>query len=265
MVHLAPLPGSPRYGGDLSAVKAAARADTEALVAGGVGAVLVENFHDMPFWPDAVPPVTVAAMAVITADLRRHHPDLSLGVNVLRNDARAALSIAAAAGADFIRVNVHCGAAVTDQGLIQGQAQRTMRLRRELDLDARHGRQVAILTDLRVKHARPLAERPLVDEARDLRRRGLADALILSGEATGAPADPQQLAAVRAALPDCPLLIGSGMSPANVAVFAEHADAYIVGSALQRPVDEGRPVAEELTAEFVAAVSAAHSSGKDEG
>ena len=47
---------------------------------------------------------------------------IPVGVNALRNDAQAAMAIATATEADFIRVNVHMGTVVSDQGIIQGIA-----------------------------------------------------------------------------------------------------------------------------------------------
>ncbi len=247
MVHLQPLPGSPGWGGDWRAVVAAALADADALVEGGVGALMIENYHDVPFYRGPVPPATIAAMARAVGAVRDRHPDLPLGVNVLRNDVAAALAVARVCEASFVRVNVHVGAVVTDQGLIQGEAAATLRLRREL------GGEVGILADLLVKHGAPLADRPLADEAGDLRHRGLADAVIVSGAATGAAADPGELEAARAALPDCPLLVGSGMRVENLAEFGA-ADGWIVGTSLQRPAAGGRlAVDSELAAAFVAA------------
>lgn len=228
MIHLDPLPGAPGYAGRMASVVDRACQDLDALVAGGLTAVMVENFHDVPFYPDRVPPVTVAALSVVAAEMRRHAPATHLGINVLRNDAEAALAVAGAVGAAFIRINVHTGAMVTDQGPLIGQAHRTLRRRRELGLD-----HVGVLADVRVKHAAPLADRDLADEARDLRLRGLADALIVSGGATGAAADPAELAAVRAAVPDCPVLVGSGVNLENLVDYGGLADAVIVGTSLK--------------------------------
>ena len=246
MIHLPPLPGAPDHVGGMGTVLEAAIADLTALHEGGLRAAMVENFHDTPFWPDQVPPETIAALAVVAAELRRHRSDMLLGVNVLRNDADAALGIAAATGAAFIRVNVHAGAMVTDQGPLAGQAHRTVRKRRELQLEP-----VGILADLRVKHAAPLAARDLVAEAADLRGRARADALIVSGQATGAPADLAALAALRAALPDCPLIVGSGVTAASLPDVLVHADAAIVGTSLQRG---GRIAADRVVA-LVAALA----------
>lgn len=238
MVHLQALPGSPGYGGDLTAVTAAALNDVAALTAGGLGTVMVENYHDVPFYPDRVPAETVAAMSAVVTTLAAEFPDLVLGINVLRNDAAAALGVAVACGADFIRVNVHSGAAVTDQGTLQGEAWKTLRLRRQLGAE-----RIGILADVRVKHARPLVSRPLVEEAEDLRRRGLADAVIVTGAATGSDADPDELRELRAALPDCPLVVGSGLKAETTRLFLPAADGGIIGSSLKiADPDTGHPV-----------------------
>jgi uncharacterized protein len=257
MVHLRALPGSPQWAGDWNQVLSAALTDATALVDGGFRSVMIENFHDVPFYPDRVPAETIAAMTAAIVPIRRKYPDLKLGVNVLRNDATTALGIAAATTADFIRVNVHVGATVTDQGTIQGQAYRTLRLRRELGIE-----HVGILADVRVKHARPLVERPLADEVRDLRLRGLADGIIVSGAGTGLGADPQELHEVREALPDCPLLVGSGMTAANLPLFGDQADGYIVGTSIQeRDPATGTPgISSAKSAEFLKAL-ADHRSG----
>ncbi len=246
MVHLQPLPGSPLWAGDFHKVVGAALADAENLVAGGVGALMVENYHDVPFYPDMVPPATVAAMTWVVGAIVGEFPDVPLGVNVLRNDAEAALAVAMATGAAFIRINVHVGAAVTDQGSLAGKAYRTLRLRRELGCD------IGILADVRVKHARPLVSRPLAEEARDLRLRGLADGIIITGAATGSGAAVADVQEVREALPDCPLLVGSGIRTANLAEFLPVADGVIVGTSLKAAGDgEYQPVSRERTCELV--------------
>src|SRR5262249_52052000 len=149
------LPGSPRYAGDLSAIARAAEADARALEGAGFEAVIIENFGDAPFFPGPVPPITVAAMTVCAVAVRSAAPRLALGINVLRNDADAALAIAVATDATMIRVNVHVAARVTDQGLIEGAAHRTLRQRRDLG-----GERIALLCDVDVKHSAALAARP---------------------------------------------------------------------------------------------------------
>jgi membrane complex biogenesis BtpA family protein len=242
MVHLLPLPGSPRWAGSLEAVVARAVADAHALVAGGFHACLVENYGDAPFTAGRVDPATVAAMAVVVAEVRRAVTAL-VGVNVLKNDAGAALAVAAATGAAFIRSNVHVGAVVGDQGLIQGDAYTTLRYRRLLGTETR------LFVDVGGKHAVPLAPVELEQVARDAAERGLADALVVSGPATGQPTDPGDVKRVRAVLPERPLLVGSGVTPETIGPLLAIADGVIVGTWLKEsgrttnPVDAARVAA----------------------
>ena len=158
VIHLPPLPGAPRYDGDMAALRARTARDAEALAAAGFDAVLVENFGDAPFFRGRVPAETVAAMAVL-ADEARRVSGLPLGVNVLRNDGLSALAVAAATGARFVRVNVLVGARVTDQGVIDSEAAELLRLRRALD-----AQRVSLVADVGGKHSAPLAGHGSVGE-----------------------------------------------------------------------------------------------------
>ena len=251
MVHLAPLPGAPKFDGDFDAVVEAARRDARRLEAGGADAVMVENFGDAPFYPDDVPEHVVASMTRAATEIREEI-DLPVGINVLRNDAAAALSVAAAADADFVRVNVPVGARVTDQGVVEGTAHETVRLRERLGAD------VAILADLDVKHSAPLAERPLDAEAvAEPVARGLADGVVVSGVGTGHAVDSDALRAVAAARDeaglDAPVFVGSGTSTETVGDLLDVADGAIVGTALKEGGETTNPVSEEKVAELVAA------------
>lgn len=235
MVHLAPLPGAPGFEGSLDDVEHHALDDAETLLAGGVHALLVENFGDTPFYPDHVPPWTLACMTRVALRLRDRFGCV-LGINVLRNDGLAALSIAQAVGASFIRVNVLCGARVADQGLLVGKAHELMRLRHWIGATG-----VQVFADVDVKHSAPLGPRmPIEQEVADAAERGRVDALIVSGSGTGRPTDPDQLARVRAAAGDVPVLVGSGVRPETLPQLWPHADGFIVGTALKQ---DARPAA----------------------
>lgn len=242
VVHLLPTPGAPRYGGSMEALLARAVADARALVQGGVDGLILENYGDAPFFPAAVPAETVAALALALREVRPVVGQRPLGVNVLRNDARAALALCAAAGADFLRVNVHTGAMVADQGLLQGRAAETLRER------ARLCPGVALLADVHVKHATPLGRETLEEAAADAAERGGADALIVTGSRTGAPPSAEELGRVRARVGGVPLLVGSGLDARNAAALLGLADGAIVGSALERDGRAGEPVEEPRVA-----------------
>jgi uncharacterized protein len=222
MVHLGALPGAPSFAGDRRALCDRALRDAAALAAAGFDALLVENYGDAPFLKDVVGPETIAEMTAIIAAIRRE-TNMPLGVQVLRNDASAALAIAAATGASFIRVNVHTGAMLTDQGIVEGRAGETLRLRRTLAGD------VTIFADVNVKHAVPLAPVRIDAAARDAAERGGAGALIVTGTATGASVDLQDLRSVRGAV-SVPVYAGSGADVETVRALLDEADGVIVGS-----------------------------------
>lgn len=243
VVHLLPLPGSPRPSPGLDAVLRRARTDAAALAAGGVDAIVVENLGDAPFDATRVAPYTVAAMTRAALAVAEAAPDTPLGINVLRNDAAAALGVAHAVGAAFVRINVHVGAMVTDQGLIEGRARETLLERKRLGAEA-----VRIVADVLVKHAVPLGAWALEDAARDTALRGLADVLVVSGSGTGRPTRPEDVARVRAAVPGVPVWLGSGLRPEDVPLYPG-LDGAIVGTwfhqqdGLDQPIDPARVAA----------------------
>lgn len=243
MIHLLPLPGSPLWRGSIGEVVDRAAADAEAIFEGGADGAVIENFGDVPFAKE-VGPETVAAMtAVISAiDALDGRP---FGINVLRNDPIASLAIAVATRAAFIRVNVHAGAMITDQGIIEGNAAGTLRRRSALGSD------VQIFADFRVKHAMPLAAGPIDQEVSDLRKRALADAILLTGSGTSAPVDPELVESVRRALPDAPLLVASGVRRETVRSYLALADGVIVGSSLKRDGRVEEAVDPRLVTELV--------------
>jgi hypothetical protein len=236
VVHLLPTPGSPRSDGSFARVIARATEDARALAENGCDAILVENFGDAPFFPGSVPPETVAAISLCTSAVIAVARGLQVGVNVLRNDARSALGICAATGATFVRVNVHAGAAATDQGVIEGRAHETLRER------ARIAPQVAILADAHVKHATPLGKESLAQAVRELAGRALADAVIVTGATTGVAPSAAELREAREAAGATPVLVGSGLTADNAAELLRSADGVIVGTALERDGRTAEPV-----------------------
>jgi membrane complex biogenesis BtpA family protein len=228
MVHLLPLPGSPQFAGSVNAVADRAASDAHALSQGGVDGILVENYGDAPFFPRSVPTETVAAMGAVVRELARE-ATVPVGVNVLRNDADAALAVAVATGARFIRVNVHTGSMFTDQGILEGSAHRTLRKRASL------GKPIQILADIIVKHASPPPGLTLEQAAEDTWNRGLADGVVITGSGTGRAADPRDCQRVRDTLgPNAKIWVGSGVTPQTGPRYLSVTDGLIVGSVLQR-------------------------------
>jgi hypothetical protein len=226
MVHLLPLSGSPRFAGKFDQVLERAVADALVLEDAGFGGLMIENFGDDPFYADHVPPVTVAGITAAVSAVQTA-VSIPIGVNVLRNDAIAALGIAAVTGAAYIRVNVLTGTMFTDQGTIEGNAADVARERLRLCPDT------LILADVLVKHASPPPGLTIEQAGLDTWQRGGADALIVSGHGTGAEPDLDQALRLRQAVPEAHILIGSGANPANLCLLAQAANGAIVGTSLK--------------------------------
>jgi uncharacterized protein len=246
MVHLPPLPGSPACRQGLPNILDTAQADAEKLAQAGFDALIVENFGDAPFRSGSVDPHTISCMTVIARQLAAVVP-LPLGINVLRNDPIAALAIAHTCGAQFIRVNVHCGVYATDQGIIEGRADETLRYRQAIGCSA------SILADVHVKHASSMLQQPIEEAAEEVAYRGRADALIVSGSGTGKATAMNDLQAVRGAVPDRPLFVGSGVNTRTVQDVLRVADGVIVGTAIKENEYTTAPVDARRAEEFVKA------------
>jgi uncharacterized protein len=227
VVHLLPLPTSARWGGSLSAIIDRAEQEAVALASGGVNSIIVENFFDAPFPKSRVDPAVVSAMTTVVSRLREL-VSMPIGINVLRNDSLSAMAIASCTGAAFIRVNVLSGVMATDQGLIEGCAHELLRYRRELGSD------VKIIADVLVKHAQPLSSSDITTAVQEAIDRGLADAIILSGVATGSPPSLEDLRLAKAAAGNTPIIIGSGADFSNISSLMQFADGVIVSSSLKR-------------------------------
>lgn len=242
VIHLLPLPGSHRFDGQMEPIFLRAEQEAAALASGGVNGIIIENFFDAPFSKNRVDTAAACTMSLVCQRVKSIC-GLPVGINALRNDGMTALAVAVAAEAEFIRINVYTGAMLTDQGIIEGEAHELLRYRRTLSPTKR----VRIFADVMVKHASPLT--PFADIAqmtKDTVQRGMADAVIVSGVATGSSPDLSDLEAVRAAAPSTPILVGSGASKENVQSLLSIADGVIVASSLKRqgilenPVDVDR-------------------------
>ena len=228
VVHLLPLIGSPQSRHSFREIRTRALSDAGVLIDNGIDGVIIENYGDAPFCPDRVEPHTTAALTLIADEIRGHHPQTPIGLNVLRNDAKSAIAIATVGDANFIRVNVHTGAMLTDQGIIQGKAHETLRYRSTLKSE------VKIFADIAVKHAVPLAPIDILASAEDTYQRGLADALIVTGTATGKSTDLNQVKSVKSAVPQTSVFVGSGVTIDNLSEVLQYADGVIVGTSIKR-------------------------------
>lgn len=252
MAHLPALPGSPGHSMNLDEIRTQMLADAKALEAGGVDGLLIENLGDVPYYPDDVPPHTVSFMSALGFEMVRA-VDVPVGVSVLWNDAEAGLAVASAIGGEFTRVPVHTGVRVTSGGLVEGAAEKTLRLRDRLSTD------VEILADIDVKHSAPLSNTNVDTLLTATVERGGADGVIVTGPSTGEPVDWDQLESIVDRIThrglDVPVFVGSGISEDNVAAILDLADGVIVGTAIKRDGVTDNPVDQSAVESLIEAAT----------
>lgn len=243
VIHVGALPGSPRSAAGIETIAAAAIADARAYREAGFTGLMVENMNDRPYLRCAVGPETVAAMTAVAGAVRREVPGLPLGVQVLAGANRESIAVAHACGARFVRVEGFVFAHVADEGIMESDAGELLRYRRAIGAEG-----VAVFADIKKKHsAHALTADVDIVETAHAAEFFLADGVIVTGTSTGRPADPAEVKAVAAAV-GIPTIVGSGITPENIARFAA-ADAFIVGTSPKRdalwsnPVDPARAAA----------------------
>jgi hypothetical protein len=226
-IHAGALPGTPSSRLGVSDLAKAAAAEAELYAAAGFHGLILENTHDRPYLKGAaVGAEIVAAMAVIGAEIRRACP-LPLGIQVLAGANRAAIAVAHACGAAFVRAEGFVFAHVADEGLIESSAGDLLRYRRALGAES-----IAVFADVKKKHSAHAitADVDIVETAKAAEFFAV-DGVVVSGTATGSPCDPDEVQAVSAAV-GVATLIGSGITPENIALYRD-ADALIVGSSVK--------------------------------
>lgn len=224
MIHLPALPGSPQgYHARFSELSRFALSELEALQKGGVDGVIVENFWDIPYFPNEVPCVTIASIAAI-AGLVVEKSSIPVGINVLYNDYHAEIAIARAVGAAFIRAEVFVDPSISETGLLEASAPYLLRERMALGAEY-----VAILADIQGKNTSTLWHRGVLESARDAEERGLADAIVVTGSGTGQPVTLEDLQRIKQAS-HIPILAGSGVSLNSIPDLFVKCDGAIVGS-----------------------------------
>lgn len=247
VVHCPAFPGSPRYDGrPVEDLLDQALRDAGAYAEGGADGLIVENHGDIPFLrPDDIGPETAAFM---TAATRRVIAETGLptGINILANAPIPAFAAAAASGARFIRVNQWANAYVANEGLLDGDAARALRYRRQIAAEG-----IAVFADSHVKHGAHAitADRSVEELTRDLEFFD-ADVVIATGQRTGDAVSDDELDTVSGAT-GLPVVVGSGVTPENVGRILPRARGVIIGSSLKKDGVWWNPVAGDRVARFM--------------
>jgi membrane complex biogenesis BtpA family protein len=249
MIHVGALPGTPRCREPMEAIVARAQDEARIYTQAGLDGLMIENMHDVPYLCGSVGPEIVAAMTVVGLAVRDVSP-LPLGVQILAAANREALAVASACGAAFVRVENFAYAHVADEGLMPtAEAGPLLRYRREIGVE-----RIQIFADVKKKHSSHAitADVSLAEAARTTEFFG-ADAVVVTGVATGQPTSPEDVATVKAAV-GIPVCIGSGLAPENLPELWPHADVFIVGSYFKRDGLWSNPIDERRVAQFMNAV-----------
>lgn len=224
MVHLAGLPGSVHFTERVEAITERAVSETKTLVDAGFDAVLFQNTGDVPALEEG-DEATVAFMTAIGLQLREVNPRI-LGVNVLMNGSKAALAIAKATSADFVRIKVNVGAVATSTGMVQGDPHDVLAFRNRIK-----GHEIDIIGDLYDRTAAPVGEFPFEVLADLALRNAEVDALVVSGYDDEDTLNRLRL--LNNKLPRAPRISGGGANLDNLAAYMQLSDAIIVGSSIK--------------------------------
>jgi membrane complex biogenesis BtpA family protein len=223
VIHLQALPGTPLGGPPLAAILDAAVAEAESYAEAGFHGIMIENTHDRPYVQRTAGPEITAAMAVVAAGIRRA-VSIPLGIQVLAGANTAALAVAHASGAAFVRAEGFVFAHVADEGLFSADAGPLLRYRRTIGAES-----VRVFADIKKKHsAHAITGDVDIAETAKAAEFFQADGVIVTGVATGQPTDPAEVDAVSQAV-NIPTLVGSGVTPENVTRY-RGAEGLIVGS-----------------------------------
>ncbi len=257
MIHVAALPGTPRSDLPLSEIVKQAANEAKLLIDAGFDGLIIENMHDAPYLRREVGPEIVSAMTAIGAAVRDAMPkDKPLGVQILAGANRAALAVAQAIDAQFIRVEGFVFASVADEGLLdEADAGPLLRYRKLIGADGVGG--IRIFADIKKKHTSHAITADLdVSETAKAAEFFGADGVIVTGIATGQAIRINDLGTARVAT-TLPLLVGSGVTPESVKDLFAYADGLIVGSWYKRDGLWSNPPDAKRAKEIVNAVRAA--------
>lgn len=223
MIHLPPLAGYPEHPG-MNAVIQKACKDLETLQEAGFDAVLVENDNDQPHQINVPDDVVVAFRLVMETLLKQ--AAIPVGMEIIY-DMPKTLKVAHSVSAQFVRFDVFVDDVITEWGTIPAQADQLMKKYVNITRN-----RPLVIADVHVKHSTILTNKSLVSSALETIDKG-AHCIIVTGDWTGrSPALPD-CKALKAALPDTPVLIGSGFSDKNAQKLLPYCDGIIVGSSIK--------------------------------
>lgn len=242
MVHLLALPGSPDYKNNFDEVRRRALQDAEALAAGGIDGMLIQNRWDRATAKYDASAETIAAMTLVTQDLVRA-VNVPVGVHVLRNDTVGALGIAKVCGAAFVRTTCVVGATYLAHGIVEAEPEKYIRYRARMGAS-----DVKMLSDIYSMHYKPVVPTPVEEIARQASSAGLADAVVVA--LTDSNEMANTVRTLKKANKNLPVILGGYTNKDNIRTLLHEAgaDGAIVGRDFERNAgqQQGEVLAERV-------------------
>ncbi len=224
MVHLDALPGTPKYGGNVRRIIDRALAETEIYAAEGIGNIMIENMHDVPYLNRDAGHEISSIMTLVLYEIVTRFP-VKAGIQILAGANKAALAAAHSAGASFIRAEGFVFSHVADEGMMNSDAGELLRYRKNIGAD-----NIKILTDIKKKHSsHSITSDVSILETARAAEFFLSDGVIVTGVATGSEPSIEEIKMLRGKI-SIPIIAGSGITSKNAAGFLPFIDAAIIGS-----------------------------------
>lgn len=242
MVQPNPLPGSYRHKDEkIETIIDQALKETEIIAEYDFDGLIIQNMNDMPI-KQIASPEAIAYMTRIGYEIKKRFPELILGI-LVNWDGVAALSVADAIGADFVRVeHLFTGAEVTSAGILQAQCVEIAELRKKINSN------IPIYADVYETHGVPLGRKPMQDAAWEAVHEAFADGLFIAGKT---PEESIELVKeARNKLDNTPIILGGGATGDNVYELLQHYDGVAVATWIKNG-DMKNPVDPELAKIFI--------------
>lgn len=223
--HLPGLLGKELYRGQ-EALYLHAKKEIEAIKKAGLTGLLLENENDRPYTTFARPE-QIASMTAVASRLKLEYPDFPLGVEYLINDPKASLATAKASGLQFIRTDYWVDKMFREEyGELEVDTDKFKNYRDQIQ-----AQNILVFADIQVKYAQMREKKTIAESAIQAFAAG-ADAIVVSGNATGEAVDLTDLTEAKNAVPDKMVLVGSGFSHSNAKEILKVADGALVGTSL---------------------------------
>lgn len=237
MIQPPAMPGSYlNQGESFDSISAYVMKEAEMIVEMGFDGFILQNMHDGPIAQQARCETT-AFMSVLAEHLKQTYPDKVLGI-LVNWDGVSSLAVAAAAHADFVRVeHLYTGVSVDLGGFMFGQCAEILALKKRLQSE------VPIYADVQEVNANYVCPSPKPQAARSIVKSAYADGVFMSGKTT-----EESLALIeetRRLLPDTPIFLGGGATGDNIFELLKYYDGvsvatWIKNGDMRNPIDPQR-------------------------